>query len=51
MVGGALGEQALREWCKERLQPLQVPERIVEVSELPTNAMGKTSLEALRALL
>ena len=51
VVGELLPEQALREWCKERLQPFQVPDRIVVVAELPTNAMGKTSLEALRALL
>jgi O-succinylbenzoic acid--CoA ligase len=51
VVGGLLGEEALREWCKERLQPFQVPDRILLLAELPTNAMGKTSIEALRSLL
>ena len=33
----------LRSWCKERLAVYKVPSRLLVLSELPRNAMGKVS--------
>ena len=36
----ATGEE-LREWCRGRLAPHEVPKRVTVVAELPRNAAGK----------
>ena len=33
--------ESLKEWCRERLAPYKIPSRIITVSELPRNRMGK----------
>jgi malonyl-CoA/methylmalonyl-CoA synthetase len=45
-----LDEQNLRSWAKERLAPYKVPSRVLFVSELPRNAMGKVTKPAVTAL-
>ncbi|WP_395749085.1 acyl-CoA synthetase [Prosthecobacter sp.] len=40
----------LRDWCKGRLSVYKVPQRLLVVSELPRNAMGKVTKPAVRAL-
>jgi malonyl-CoA/methylmalonyl-CoA synthetase len=39
--GGALGQEELQAWAKERLAPYKVPRSLRTVSALPRNAMGK----------
>jgi len=36
-----LSPELLRKWCMERLAPYKIPSRIITVSELPRNQMGK----------
>ena len=43
-----LSEEALLEFCRARLSPFRVPERVVFVPQLPRNAMGKVTRNALR---
>lgn len=38
-----LSPELLREWCRERLAPYKIPSRIITVSELPRNQMGKVT--------
>jgi acyl-coenzyme A synthetase/AMP-(fatty) acid ligase len=38
-------------WCRERLAPYKIPERIVFTDELPSTELGKVSRPALRRLL
>ena len=38
---GALTLEQLRDWSRERLAPYKMPSRMLEVGELPRNAMGK----------
>ena len=38
---GALTLEQLRDWSRERLAPYKMPSRMIEVGELPRNAMGK----------
>jgi malonyl-CoA/methylmalonyl-CoA synthetase len=38
---GEVNLRSLRDWCRERLAPYKIPTRIVTVSELPRNHMGK----------
>ena len=38
---GALTLQQLRDWSRERLAPYKMPSRMIELRELPRNAMGK----------
>jgi malonyl-CoA/methylmalonyl-CoA synthetase len=40
----------LREWCKARLAPYKIPQRLKVVDQLPRNAMGKVTKPAVRAL-
>lgn len=42
--------QTLRDWCKGRLSVYKIPQRLLVVSELPRNAMGKVTKPAVRAL-
>jgi acyl-CoA synthetase (AMP-forming)/AMP-acid ligase II len=35
------GEEQLRAWCRERLEPFKVPKAIHAVDRLPRNAGGK----------
>ena len=48
--GSALDKDSLRGWAKERLAPYKVPQRVVFVEGLPSNAMGKTVKPKVRAL-
>jgi malonyl-CoA/methylmalonyl-CoA synthetase len=43
-------ERTLHAWAKERLAPYKVPSRMVFVSELPRNALGKVTKPAVRGL-
>ena len=38
---GALTLEQLRDWSRERLAPYKMPSRMIELTELPRNAMGK----------
>jgi malonyl-CoA/methylmalonyl-CoA synthetase len=38
---GSLTLEELRDWSRERLAPYKMPSRMIPVSELPRNAMGK----------
>ena len=42
--------EALRAWARDRLAPYKVPSRLVVVSELPRNAMGKVTKSAVKSL-
>jgi len=42
--------EALRAWARDRLAPYKVPSRLVVVSELPRNAMGKVTKPAVKTL-
>lgn len=39
----ALDLAALRTWCEDRISAYKIPRRMVEVPELPRNAMGKVT--------
>jgi long-chain acyl-CoA synthetase len=43
-------EQELVDFCREHLSPFKVPHRIVFVEELPRNAVGKVTRNALRGV-
>jgi malonyl-CoA/methylmalonyl-CoA synthetase len=47
-AGAALDENALRSALEQRLAKFKLPKRIVFVSEMPRNAMGKVQKAALR---
>jgi len=49
--GCAPGAEALIEWCRERLAPFRVPERIVFREALPRTSVGKIQKHLLRAEL
>jgi malonyl-CoA/methylmalonyl-CoA synthetase len=49
-AGSAITLDELRGWAKERLAPYKVPSRLLFVSELPRNAMGKVTKPDVRAL-
>lgn len=38
---GALTLEQIRDWSRERLAPYKMPSRMIELGELPRNAMGK----------
>jgi malonyl-CoA/methylmalonyl-CoA synthetase len=40
----------LRDWCKGRLSVYKVPQRLLVVTELPRNAMGKVTKPAVKSL-
>jgi acyl-CoA synthetase (AMP-forming)/AMP-acid ligase II len=42
--------EALREWCRARLAPFKLPERLVVVDVLPYNELGKLPRRAVAAL-
>ena len=44
-----VSEQDLVAFCRERLSPFKVPQRVVFVDELPRNAVGKVTRNALRS--
>ena len=39
--GHDVSPESLKEWLRERLAPYKIPSRIIKVSELPRNQMGK----------
>ena len=43
-----LTEEALRDFCRTQLSAFKVPERIVLMDQLPRNAMGKVTRNALK---
>ena len=44
-------DELLRTWCRTRLEPHKVPERIVFVDAIPLTELGKVSRRELRAVL
>lgn len=48
--GQTLDIDALRTWCRDRLSVYKIPKRLLVVSELPRNAMGKVTKPAVRDL-
>jgi crotonobetaine/carnitine-CoA ligase len=44
-----VSEQDVVAFCREHLSPFQVPQRVVFVDELPRNAVGKITRNALRS--
>ena len=48
--GRSLTLDALRDWARERLAVYKVPTRLLELAELPRNAMGKVQKPELSAL-
>jgi malonyl-CoA/methylmalonyl-CoA synthetase len=40
----------LRDWCRSRISPYKIPQRLKVVTQLPRNAMGKVTKPALRGL-
>lgn len=49
LVVGAVGEEDLRAWARERLAAFKVPKVVEHVDELPRNAAGKLERNRLRA--
>jgi len=47
--GAKLTEQALRDYCKERLAPYKCPRQVAFVDELPKTGAGKIDKKALQA--
>ncbi len=43
-----VSEQELVEFCRARMSPIKVPQRVVFVEQLPRNALGKVTRNALR---
>ncbi len=41
----------LREWCRGRVAPFKLPERLIVVDALPYNELGKLPRRAVAALL
>ncbi len=46
-----LGEQQLKNWCRERLAGYKVPEMVAFVDEIPLTELGKVSRKALRSIV
>lgn len=46
-----LDTNAVREWCKARMSPQEVPSEVRLLEELPLNAMGKVNKKELAQLL
>ena len=42
--------ESLRGWCRERISNYKIPQRLLLVTQLPTNAMGKVTKPAVRDL-
>ena len=49
--GAGVAAEALRAWCRERLRREAVPEHWFMVDEIPRNARGKLSRDAVRRML
>ncbi len=49
--GERLDLASLQPWARERLSKEKVPRRLLVLSELPRNAMGKVQKPAVRRLL
>ncbi|CAJ63512.1 MULTISPECIES: class I adenylate-forming enzyme family protein [Frankia] len=47
---GPIGEQELRDWCRPRMLPYEVPARALTVPELPRGVSQKVSMPDLLAL-
>ena len=47
---GAIDLRTLREWSKERLAVQKIPKELLELEELPRNALGKINKPELRSL-
>ena len=48
--GARLDLPGLRDWCREKLSSHKIPQRLLFVTALPRNAMGKVTKPALRKL-
>ena len=49
-AGQTLSGENLQAWCRERLSSYKIPQRILNVDQLPRNAMGKVGKPAVRTL-
>lgn len=49
--GSSLELDALRLWCKDKMSSYKIPKSIIELAELPRNAMGKVTKPKLKDLL
>jgi malonyl-CoA/methylmalonyl-CoA synthetase len=49
-AGEELGQESLREWCRDRLSSYRIPRRLLIVDSLPRNAMGKITKPAVKEL-
>ena len=46
--GATLDEEAVRDWCRERLAPYKVPRYIVARDDLPRSMLGKVLRKQVR---
>lgn len=46
----AIGREELRDWARDRLAPYKLPSRVLCMSELPKNVMGKVTKPEIRTL-
>jgi fatty-acyl-CoA synthase len=46
--GAAVGEEAFRDWCRERVSRWKVPKYVVVVDDLPVTASGKVKKHELK---
>jgi long-chain acyl-CoA synthetase len=46
--GATLDEEAVRDWCRERLAPYKVPRRVVARDDLPRSMLGKVLRKQVR---
>ena len=51
VIDGSMTIEDLRDFCRGRIAPFKMPERLLVVDELPYNDFGKVDRQALRALI
>jgi acyl-CoA synthetase (AMP-forming)/AMP-acid ligase II len=51
VIDGSMTIEDLRDFCRGRIAPFKMPERLLVVDELPYNDFGKVDRKALRALI
>ena len=49
-TGAEIRLEELRPWCKQRLAPYKIPTLLLEVADLPRNAMGKVTKPEVKRL-
>ena len=48
--GAALDLPMLRDWCRDKLSHCKIPQRLLVVTDLPRNAMGKVIKPAVQKM-